>query len=293
MDETIKRLQSILADSMHTLPLLLSGLIFFLGTLTANTGMLLMIVSIVLGVNGLGFILNLKPFTQQDYSSIFQVVLGLGSIATFRASVPYFKGEEGSTKDVVLGLSTAMYIIHAVYMLFFKEKILSVQTDASGQCSMLGKQEEFSNPSTWLISVTYILGFVFANALNVFNIDSPVVSEDAFKGEANSATRKKRVAEQQKLVNDRVMNRKLQTFMIMFISLLVLSFVIWYRINLTKCEQSLPTLIAPLSFVFLVSFFLYSYIVLDCGIRPADILGITYDMVHPDLINNPIVCVTS
>ena len=277
-----------LSDSMDTLPLLLSGLLFFIGTLTANTGMLLMIVTIVLGVKTLGFMLNVKPFTQQDPFTIARILLSLGLMAGFRFSVPYIQKQEGVTKDVVLGLSISFYIIHVLYMLFGEIQVGSKTT--SGQCSILGQTsgagQEFSHPSIWLISVTYIIGFVFANALNVFNMDTPQVTKGSFPNQKDREA-------QQKLVDDRVMNRKLQTAMIMLSCTLVFIFVLWYRLTKTECEQSFVSLICPLSFVLLVSFFLYYYIVLDCGIRPADILGITYDMVHPDLVNNPIVCVTT
>lgn len=292
MDETIKRIQSLLADSMETLPLLLSGLLFFIGTLTANTGMLLMIVSIVFGVNTLGFLLNLKPYTQQTSGSIFRIVLSLGLMAALRFTIPYMKKSEGITKDVLLGLTVSVYIVHALYMLF--GQLSFTQEEVSGQCSVFGKAgSEFSNPSLWSIAITYIIGFIFANAYYVFAMDVPTVSEDFFKGETNEQVRNKRVAEQQKLVDDRVMNRKIQTGMIMLVCIIVLVSLLWYRINLTNCEQSAFALVFPLLFVALISFYLFYFIVLDCGIRPADVLGITYDMVHPDLINNPVVCVTT
>jgi sterol desaturase/sphingolipid hydroxylase (fatty acid hydroxylase superfamily) len=124
-------------------------------------------------------------------------------------------------------------------------------------------------------------------------MDTPTVSEDFLKGETNNEIRKKRIKEQQEVIDDRVMNRKMQTTMIMLICILVLVCVLWYRLKLTQCEQPFLAVVFPLAFVALVSFYLFYFIVLDCGIRPADILGITYDMVHPDMINNPIVCVTS
>ena len=295
MDETIKRIQSLLSDSMDTLPLLLTGLLFFIGTLTANTGMLLMIVSIVVGVKTLGELLNLKPFTQQTTGSIFRILLSIGLMSGLRLSIPYMKKSEGITKDVLLGLTIGIYLLHAAFMLF--GNLYVEKKDVSGQCNVFqvkaSAEEGYSNPSIWAIAVTYIIGFVFANAYYVNTMDTPVVSENFLKGETDETKRKKRIAEQQKIVDDRVMNRKMQTTMIMLLCVIVLVCILWYRLKLTQCEQPALAVVFPLTFVALVSFYLFYFIVLDCGIRPADILGITYDMVHPDLIDNPIVCVTT
>lgn len=285
MDDIIRRIQSIFADSMQTLPLLLSGLLFFIGTLTANTGMLLMIVTIVMGVSGLGFVLNLKPYTQQDPLMIGRLLFTLGLLAYLRFSTPYLKNQEGASKDIALGLAVGSYIIHAIYTIGFGN--ITGQEETAGQCTILGQkkgqEEEFSNPSLWLISITYIIGFIFANAMSVFNLPTPSVTEGSFPD-------KKQRQQQQKLVDDRVTNRKMQTAFVMLACILVFIFVVSYRLNNTKCEQPYFALICPLAFVIFTSFFLYNSIILECGVRAPDILGITYDMVHPDLVNNPIVC---
>lgn len=292
MDDIIRRIQSVFADSMTTLPLLLTGLLFFIGTLTANTGMLLMILSIVLGVNGLGFILNLKPLTQQDPFMIMRIIGSLIFMFTLRYGVPYQQEQGGITKDVVLGMAIGIYALHAIYMIFFGN--VAGQQETAGQCSILGQKKgategtraDFSNPSLWLISVTYILGFTFANAVDIFNLPTPTVTEESFPDKAQRQ-------QQQKLVNDRVTNRLIQASFVMVACILVFSFVLWYRLTQTQCEQPLFALICPLSFVILTSFALYYYITLKCGVKPADMFGIVYDMVHPDLVNNPIVCTTT
>ena len=308
MDDIIRRIQTLLADGMQALPMLLMAFPFFTGVLTANTGMLLLSILSIVGVNSLAFMLNIKPFEENKGWTLTRLFFSVFVLFLFRFSVPYkpnvdegstkdflqFIGfgntgpavneEAGATKDALLGLGVILYILHVVFRFFFQTMFEKKTT--GGDCSILSRgSAEHDNPSLWLVSVTYFVGFVFANAYSIFNLDTPVVEGKGLD--------EKQKQLQQKTVNDRVMNRKITTFLVMFSSLAFFGFALWYRLTKTTCEQSFSSLAVPLSFTFITSFFLYYYIVIKCGIRAPDVLGITYDMIHPDMVNKPIVCVTS
>lgn len=307
MDDIIKKIQTYLADGMHSLPVLFMSFPFFTGVLTANTGMLLLSILLILGVNGLVFMLNIKPFEENKGWTLARLFFSVFVLFLFRFSVPYkpnveegstkdflqligfgntgpaVNEEAGATKDVLLSLGVILYSVHVIFRFFFQTMFEKKTT--GGDCSILSRgPAEHDNPSLWLVSVTYFIGFVFANAFSIFNLPTPVV-------EGNQLDEKQKQI-QQKAVNDRVMNRKITTSLVMLSSLAFLAFALWYRLTKTNCEQSFGSLVIPLSFTFITSFFLYYYIVIKCGIRAPDVLGITYDMIHPDMVNKPIVCVT-
>ncbi len=296
-----------MADGIQMLPLLLVAFTFFTGVFTANTGMLLLSILSILGVGSLSFILNVKPFEENSGWTLARLAGSALLLFLFRFSVPYNPNAEGSTKDflsfigfgsagpavneeagatkdALLGTGVVLYVLHVIFRFFFQTMFEKKET--KGDCSILSRGEAtHDNPSLWVVSVTYFIGFIFANAYSIFNLDTPVVEGKGMDD--------KQKAIQQQAVNDRVMNRKLTTSLIMVTSLAFFAFVMWFRLTKTSCEQSLSSLAIPITFTFITSFFLYYYIVIKCGICAPDVLGITYDMIHPDMVNKPIVCVAS
>jgi hypothetical protein len=90
-----------------------------------------------------------------------------------------------------------------------------------------------------------------------------------------------------------VANRKRLTGWIGFVAALVFVMLLVFRFRKTECEESLIITALPLILALITGNAWFNLVYKNCGVRPADVLGIVNGMISTDLIDNPIVCVTS
>jgi hypothetical protein len=144
--------------------------------------------------------------------------------------------------------------------------------------------EKNIGPSTWLTHITFFFGFIFSNAIAVYNQPSPTI---------NTVTNDpKQDQERKNRLSLRVRNRKWLSMSILTVALIVFIVLLLFRYK-TGCEATFVHSLVPLGIIGLTGAAWFNVLYHNCGVRPADVLGIVQGMISPDLIDNPIVCVGS
>lgn len=293
-----------LSDSFAVIPLLLMGLIFFLGILTSNIGMLYLFLGQFILVPALSFAANVP-------GSFFSYLLGKNFITSAKWLVSAFiiftvASIALVTKAGTSGFSLYGGLIWTSLLQFFNPDFTILDTYdpyrwylafmgtpkppviPSG-CSLMPEMDETKwneesrvSPTSWLIHVCFFFGFVVSNAIATYNEPIPTINA------TNDSTKD---AQRQAALDARVSNRKTMSATIACISVFVLLYLLYLRIARTKCEGG--PLFFPVTLSFLLGYAWFYVIFTRCGIRPGDVLGIVQGFVTPDMADNPIVCVGS
>ena len=284
-------------DAFITLPLLLLGFVFLFGTLTSNTGLLLLFIGQVILVPILGFLGNV----QLGFNDT------LVGIKTFVACLGFYLVHSGSMASLADGgwwfMSTAAVVVFfqwlAKYMTGGKSLyshfdvvnpakwfgVQSINPSDSVNCSIIPNEKDSNKkPTDWANHVVFFFGFLISNAVAVYSEPTPKVSDAGTEQE---------MKERQARVDARVANRKFLTACILTVSVVVLVLLLAFRYNKTGCEETFSLAFVPLLIAGFTGSAWFNIIYKSCGIRPTDILGIVQGMVPTELIDNPIVCVGS
>lgn len=291
--EQVEGIRSTVADIFLTLPLLLIGFIFFLGTMTSNIGLLYLFLGHLVIVPALSFAANdlgAAWFEDKKFSLTHMVkwFYSVGVILGIQSSA---LGGGNNYWIYVLGLipfigQFLLYQQQNDRPILFFFNILGwfmnpTHTDSNDSCAMVpGAEKVGSTPSVWLIHLTFFFGFLFTNVSAIMNEPAPHIDASSPDFENRQAALDKRVS-----------NRMSLTSMIIGISCLVFITLLVFRYSKTSCEGGFLYSLVPLVIIGLTGSAWFTIIYKSCGVRPADVLGIVQGMVSPDMIDRPIVCI--
>ena len=294
--EGISDLKGTLVDSFKTLPLLIVGFTFLLGTLTSNIGILYLFIGHLLLVPMLSYLATdtlgpmwgspFNPLSLGKWIVSVLSILTVQSVATnaysiYSASIYIFIAH---LVCVYLDVnSSVLYTLNPISWFFPSSPVKQGE-----HCSIVpGRSDDaddaISSPSAWLTHIVFFFGFIFANASAIYNEPIPVLTQ---------TTDVKTLAARQASLDNRVSNRKWLSGFIIVTATIVLAFLLFLRLQM-GCEADFKNLLLPLLFIGLTGAAWFTVIYTKCGIRPSDILGIVPGMISPDLIDNPIVCVNT
>jgi hypothetical protein len=296
--ESIVSLRDSFGDAFITLPLLLLGFVFLFGTLTSNTGLLLLFIGQIVLVPILGFLGNVEL-------GFDDTIVG---VKTFVACVVFYaihSGALSSIKDSTfwgfMGMPAGVVLIQYGIFKFFEGKfkyshfdvlnparwfgVESITPSDSVNCSII-PNEKGSNkkPTDWVNHIVFFFGFLISNAVAVYSEPTPKVTDAGTDQE---------MKERQARVDARVANRKFLTACIITVCFILLALLLAFRYNKSGCEETIYLAFIPLLIAGLTGSAWFNIIYRSCGVRPTDILGIVQGMVPAELVDNPIVCVGS
>jgi len=300
--ESIQSLKQSFSDAFITLPLITIGLVFFLGMLTSNIGLIYLFFGHLLIVPSLAFFGNEKGLKENGEWSLAKGIKYIISlIILFTVYGASLEGETKSSLSYLIYLAVLIPLIGQVIQLnlpqeqqkaffyfynpfeWFMEKS---DGSPSAACEMFPTDSEdkiYNTPSNWVNHLSFFFGFIIANAVAIYNEPTPRAtgnSEDAIKASAANIER-------------RVTNRKWLAGTITALSIAVFIIILIFRYKKTECEQSFWISLIPLLIATLTGVSWFKLVQTKCGVRPADVLGIVQGMIPSELIDNPIVCVGS
>ena len=300
--ESIQSLKQSFSDAFITLPLITIGLVFFLGMLTSNIGLIYLFFGHLLVVPSLAFFGNEKGLKENGEWSLAKGIKYIISlIILFTVYGVSLQGETESSLSFLIYLAVLIPLIGQAIQLnlpqdqqksffffynpfeWFMQKSDSSPTAA---CEMFPTDSEdkiYNTPSNWVNHLSFFFGFIIANAVAIYNEPTPKPSgatEAAVKASAANIGR-------------RVTNRKWLAGTITALSIVVFLVILMFRYNKTECEQSFWISLIPILITTFTGVSWFKLVQTKCGVRPADVLGIVQGMIPSELIDNPIVCVGS
>jgi hypothetical protein len=293
----MEALQSTFGDAFMSLPILIIGLIFFLGMLTSNVGLLYLFLGHFLVVPSFSFLANEKTkpfplFPGKDKDEKFDIF----KFARWFISLFIFFTVTTTSAKILSGTDYSLLILFGLLgaipqffelPFFFANPIAVIYPNSSNptpssSCSILpGVDSPYNSPSDWVSHITFFFGFIMANATALYNEPVPKVSSTS-----DASADKERQAK----IQVRVANRKYISLTIALFSLVILFALLFFRFYKTACEDKLGIAWFPILVCYYLGFAFFT-LVKSCGVRPADVLGIVQGMISSELIDNPIVCV--
>ena len=292
----MEALQSSFGDAFATLPLIIMGFIFFLGMLTSNIGLLYLFIGHLAVVPALSFLGNEggNPFKndsdQWEPAKVFKWVasiliffgINLGSAANYDQRTGWLS----LLIFIIAGFQYAFkkpffYFVNPMNLPFLG--ITDYKPTPGPGCNILPETEGgYSSPSHWVNHLSFFFGFIMSNAAAVYN--EPVPKNPTT---ADPAADKQR----QGKIDLRVGNRKTITMSIMILSTVIFAILLLFRYKKTACENNFWLALFPVLIAYSTGIAFFSLIQTNCGVRPADVLGIVQGLIDSKLIDNPIVCV--
>ena len=296
--EYVSEIRSIATDAFFTLPLLIIGFIFFLGTLTSNVGLLLLFLAHLIIVPGLSFIANEQGpalYDDKGFSAVkgFQWIFSLFPALYLQSKAIPFINEKNSNINLTYFLFALVPFIgqfiltdKSVLHFFNPPGWFMTSPDKNtipASCSMLPnidpeKDKIYNSPSLWMTHITFLTGFILANAYAV--LVQPVAPI------RSGADLEKRQAE----LDRRVFNRKAITLSIIIVSIILYVSLVVFRYK-SPCEYNFWYNLFPLIIIAFTGWSFFQFTYNTCGIKPTDILGIVQGMISPNMIDNPIICI--
>jgi hypothetical protein len=257
--------------------------------MTSNTGLLYLFIGQLLLVPIIQFVLNTNGrFWLNDKTSTFDFLnlakWGLSLATTLSLNFAPFKFDNvASAWDSIL--RSVLTPILLTVQLFVLNKFPHTPVD-SKNCSLIPRVDldtspVFSSPTSWTAQIVFFCSFILHNAIGIYNEPTPELSNVPEDQKAN----------RQAKLDERVRNRKWISGTIIFISLLVLVGLLFFRYAYTPCESGFMRSLPGLLILFMSGASWFQFIYTYCGVRPADVLGIVQGLINPDLIDNPIVCI--
>ena len=296
----MEALQSTFGDAFTTLPLLIMGFVFFLGTLTSNIGLLYLFVGHLIIVPALSYLgnndghpfldandqFNLTMLVKWIFSLLVFFGINMGSLALtdgvnswFFIVLLFAVGAQWYNRTSFFDVVNVM-----TFILSASGMDTSVRATPAPTCNIVptGSDEKiYSSPSHWINHITFFFGFIMSNTVAVYKEPTP---PKVTTGDADADARRNAAIE------SRVTNRKSLALSIGFVSTLVFLVLLMFRYRV-GCESHFGLAVVPIGFAYMTGYFFFSLIYKGCGVRPADVLGIVQGMISSDLIDNPIVCV--
>lgn len=306
--ESVVSLRDSFGDAFITLPLLILGFIFLFGTLTSNTGLLLLFIGELVLVPILGFFGNNRGDPFRTANKLGELSFDLiTALKTTVACVIFYAIHSGSLS--LTGVSGWGFLVTPIVVIILQYCILyftdgkskyshfdivnparwfgvqSINPSPSENCSITPNQTDTNkSPTDWANHIVFFFGFLISNAVAVYSEPTPSV--------INAGTEQE-MKERQARVDARVANRKFLTACIMAVSIVILVVLLAFRYNKSGCEDSIYLAFVPLLIAGFTGSAWFNIIYKSCGVRPSDILGIVQGMVPTELVDNPIVCVGS
>jgi hypothetical protein len=294
--EYVQGIHSTIGDVFLTLPLLLIAFLLFMGTVTSNVGMLYLFLGHLFFAPALGFLANEKgtAWFENDKFKIaklckwlFSVLVTLGLMARslggganyaiyFLALIPflgqYIAYHYTSEKSVLWFFNPLGWFVHEG----------DVSASRGSTCEMIPREDStpWTTPSAWVTHMSFFFGFLFANANAILNEPTPKLNDSSPEA-----------AERQAKLDGRVANRKTLVSIIIAVAVVAALLLLLFRYTKTPCEASFWHSLIPIVLIGLGGASWFQIIYKDCGVRPADVLGMVSSMISPNKADNPIVCV--
>jgi hypothetical protein len=292
----VEEIRDLFRDTFYTLPLLILGFLFFFGTMTSNVGVLYLLIGHAILVPALSFLsdpasnifINVVSFNTLSSILSLTIVLwthaqalggGLNYLLFLLMIVPYILQAFGFDKSVLFFYNPIAMARSNVY----NDEESAYLKSKSGACAMLpNTSTPRINPSTWVSHFVFLYGFIMANATAIMNEPAPVQYNSNALSENDGKTNK---------IAERVNNRKKRSMLVMTFTTIIFVLLLAARYMYSDCEGSFMYNAIPIVITGLTGAAWFQILYVDCGIRPADILGIIQGMVSPRMADNPIVCV--
>ena len=279
-----------LEDGFMTLPIVLTGIEFLLGSLTSNVGLLWIFLGHLLVVPSATRIANMftgmsdaTSFLKIAIFTIFNLLI-LGIIGQ-QAYEPK-PGESSSDAKSYIGI---IPILSLIFWPFLVRKFMpGAKAGAeSPNCQMFPGAKisdvQQNSITTWSGHVVFFFSFIIANAFYIYTLPDPVLTEQL---QDQNAQRERQVK-----LEERIQNRKNLTILIACVSLILLLALLYIRFNVTGCEPPFLVSVGALGVLGYYAYCWFRVVAIKCGVNPVDILGIVQGMIDPNLLDKPIVCI--
>jgi hypothetical protein len=289
--------RSLFADTFLSLPLIIIGFIFLFGTLTSNVGLLYLFIGQLILPPALSYLsspaANLNgwatPVSDLFYKYVPAVLVllvnlsslggGLNFLVYLLLILPLLGQTMEINKPFMFFLNPIGWYRHGMD---YKDEEDS-GSSASSACAMLpGTDKPRRNPSVWITHMTFLFGFILANARTIYNEPTP---------EPKIPSNNPKYQEELGNISKRVNNRKKRVISVMVATVILFLIIFTLRYKLTQCEGSFAYSLIPNIFSGLTGAAWFSILHETIGIRPTDILGIVQGMISPNMSSNPIICV--
>ena len=276
----IEDIRASLGDAFITLPILLNGFIFLFGILTSNTGLLYLFIGQLLLVPSIGFLTNLhsRPwFTKEGKMSVSGIIASLWSfLSVLRVNTWPENGALG------FGLSTLAAVLIQFYLNAKNPPPTVTTTCAVIPTEPDDAQSIFTTPSLWVLQICFFIFFILSNAKTIYDLPTPTITK--FNDEKTLSERKARL-------EDRVRNRKFSSLITIFLAVIALVVLLAFRYLRSDCEKGFFYTLPAIFLVCMTGYNYFTVLIEKCGVQPADVLGIVPGLIHPDILDNPVVCV--
>lgn len=295
--EYVQGIRSTVGDIFLTLPLLLIAFLLFMGTVTSNVGMLYLFLGHIFFAPALGFLANEKgtAWFENDTFKISKVCKWVFSVMLTLGLMGRSLG--GGSNYAIYILALIPFLGQGIAYNYKSEKSVlwffnpigwfvpegDVSASRGGACDLIPHDEDtasWTTPSAWVTHMSFFFGFLFANANAILKEPTPKLNDSSEEAAARQAK-----------LDQRVANRKTLISVVISVAVLCAILLLVFRYNKTPCEASFWHSLIPITIIGLAGASWFQIIYKDCGVRPADILGMMSSMVSPNKADNPIVCV--
>lgn len=237
LDNFIREIRYFMYGGMITLPLTIGGTMTIVGLFTANYAMLFFL---------LGFLI-ITPFLSYICNIIFMAFVSL------------------------FGTTNGIHESNPIKNMFNKQSYDICGLSIPYKTNVNQPGQEFVASSTWVAMISFFIGYIFKNAIELYNRESPDL-------EINSE------------INSKVNNRKFQSIVSIMSIILFAVIVIGYRLY-TNCESKVAVIISSLLFIPL-GFSWYKALASVGQDRLSDLFGIANRLLSPTA-DEPVACIPS
>lgn len=264
--DRIEVLQSDFGHAFFFLPYLILGFTFLYGLLTSNIGLLYLFF-------GQATLVQTMTYLAHDLktagSTWLHGVQDLGYVAYLWTKLYLglsMDGTVGSIVVLIIGLVTTVLSIGGVVSKWSGTGTSTIlnpwYTPAPQGGAAACSSDNYTNPSTWTLHITFFFGFIFANVYALYTADAPLV--DPSQKDANAV---------------RVGNRKTIAATVGGISIIAFVLLLVFRYTMTDCDTFSIVQIPLLALSTYLGYTFFSLVAAKCGVRPVDVLGIVQGMV--------------
>jgi hypothetical protein len=294
----MESVKSCIGDAFLTLPLIIVGFTFFLGTLTSNISLLYLFIGHITVVPALSTIYNTPLVSILNWSGGIGILLSL--LITF--SILSFTIESLTNKNAHFIWIFMLFAVIAGFVrkdlpcgialnpLSWTSYFSQNKEQPSALCSIIpGLSDEkipeiHTSPSAWVVNIAFFFGFIMANVISIYNQPTPQIPQSLTLDSPES------LKDQENKINARVNFRKILVSVIGTITTILFLILLYFRFNNGGCEKGFWYCLFPISTCYVTGMAFFKLIYDTCGILPSDVLGISSGIISPDLIDAPIVC---
>jgi len=294
----MESVKSCIGDAFLTLPLIIVGFTFFLGTLTSNISLLYLFIGHITVVPALSTIYN-TPLV-----SISNIFGGIGILLSLLITFGILSVSLESLTDKNAHFLWLLMLVPIITGLVRKDLpcgqslnplswtsyFSQNKEQPSALCSIIpGLSDEkipeiHTSPSAWVVNIAFFFGFIMSNVITIYNQPTPTLPTSV------SAVSDESLKDQENKIKARVNFRKLLVSIIGTITTILFALLLYFRFNNGGCEKGLWYCFLPIIICYLSGMAFFQLLYKSCGILPTDVLGIANGTISPDLIDAPIVC---